>query len=1016
MGLFLTGSYTWAANQASPPLPLATGLTGPALMAGEYIFWVDNAGTINARQLKTQATSLIAAGSGSKSNLASDGKTLVWVEHSAANAGAGIRGYNLNSGQIFQIIPASPEREFGGLAFSGNTLYYKDATLGHNGLYSLDLTTSQEQLLSQDGQNPVATAGAVAWTEEKYQGEHLPSQWSLYLLKPGRAQAPVELTSAEGPFQLSLAGNSLVWAARPPATDQRVYLYNLAQSQSRVISGGDANSPVTDGEKVAWVEPPAGNKNNLWSVTTLDLATNNLSSLVTPGSARIELDGFSETGSVALRAYRNIASGTAELYLTQPGQPTLNLAATPLPASATPLIANPLNCGQVYRQGYSLADCNGRWPVNGVQFILPDYGINGQTFHDDNYSASVANGQVDFWLDKASAWLGAKNLRIFVDMPNTTWPGPTSPATLYDFALRASSRGMRLGVVLHNDTSWTLTQPRQQWISQFISYFRDRNALSLLAYLNADNEINNHCGTAPDCYDNNPTYVDKANRWVSDFTAYVKSQNSAILVTVGITTEKANGDSQSAVYDFFRTGGSAPSLASSVDFLSPHNYGGGGYGIWPELRYNLGYQKPIVLEEYGYPTDSLTASTYFKEGPPICQTDPAQAVCYQTAPYFVEVNARSMRDNTTNGYAGGSAWMVADSNNKSCGSPSDFYTGLFASGNYANCGGTATTLAGAPKSTAARIRFHYLGSTTFPPLAPSNLTVQATVPGQLNLNWTDNAANETNFRIERKIGPSGSWAEIATVGANQTGYQNSGLLPGVPYSYRVRAYNTANGGPSYSAYSNEASATTLFPPPTGLSVAAASPIQLNLIWADNSTGETGFRLERKKTSAGTWQEIASLGANSTTYRDVGLEFGTIYYYRVRASSLFGYSVYSGEASASTLATANYLVTNPDGNATGTNDSLAYALNLATAGQSIRLAPAGGVITVSGPLPVWRSGVTLIGSCSGGPGITLNGAANLGGLVLPGNTILYGLKIGGFNGPQLKNLNGGNQLKCVQVLG
>jgi PKD repeat protein len=51
---------------------------------------------------------------------------------------------------------------------------------------------------------------------------------------------------------------------------------------------------------------------------------------------------------------------------------------------------------------------------------------------------------------------------------------------------------------------------------------------------------------------------------------------------------------------------------------------------------------------------------------------------------------------------------------------------------------------------------------------------------------------------------SGSWIQIAQVGANVTTYSDTGLSAGTMYSYRVRATN-ANGS---SAYSNVASATT----------------------------------------------------------------------------------------------------------------------------------------------------------------------------------------------------------------
>jgi hypothetical protein len=90
------------------------------------------------------------------------------------------------------------------------------------------------------------------------------------------------------------------------------------------------------------------------------------------------------------------------------------------------------------------------------------------------------------------------------------------------------------------------------------------------------------------------------------------------------------------------------------------------------------------------------------------------------------------------------------------------------------------------------------------PAAPSGLSAATVSSSQINLSWTDNASNESGFRIERKTGSGGSWSQIATVGANATSYQNTGLTAATTYYYRLRAYNSSGN----SSYSGEASATT----------------------------------------------------------------------------------------------------------------------------------------------------------------------------------------------------------------
>ncbi len=87
--------------------------------------------------------------------------------------------------------------------------------------------------------------------------------------------------------------------------------------------------------------------------------------------------------------------------------------------------------------------------------------------------------------------------------------------------------------------------------------------------------------------------------------------------------------------------------------------------------------------------------------------------------------------------------------------------------------------------------------------------------------------------------------------------------------------------------------------PSSLTATAASSSQINLSWTDNSTNETGFKIERKTGSGGTWSQIATVGAGVTSYSNTGLSAFTTYYYRVRATNSAGDSAYSNEASATT---------------------------------------------------------------------------------------------------------------------
>ena len=90
--------------------------------------------------------------------------------------------------------------------------------------------------------------------------------------------------------------------------------------------------------------------------------------------------------------------------------------------------------------------------------------------------------------------------------------------------------------------------------------------------------------------------------------------------------------------------------------------------------------------------------------------------------------------------------------------------------------------------------------------------------GKLDATWMDNSSDEEGFKVERRAGTTQTYTQIAIVGANVTSYNDSGLVDGDTYCYRVLAFNAAGSSP----YSNEVCAVAR-PDSSGGLLAAVLP-------------------------------------------------------------------------------------------------------------------------------------------------------------------------------------------------
>jgi len=152
--------------------------------------------------------------------------------------------------------------------------------------------------------------------------------------------------------------------------------------------------------------------------------------------------------------------------------------------------------------------------------------------------------------------------------------------------------------------------------------------------------------------------------------------------------------------------------------------------------------------------------------------------------------------------------------------------------------------------------------------------------GNLTLTWNDNSNNEDGFKIERKEGLTGTFAEIAMVGANVSSYADTGLTDGTTYCYQVRAYNGAGDSP----YTNEDCNTTSLPDiiPPNISAVSVNPISYysaTITWTTDEPADSQIEYGLTPASG----SFTSLDSPLTTGHGQtlnGLTPSTLYYYRV----------------------------------------------------------------------------------------------------------------------------------------
>lgn len=83
---------------------------------------------------------------------------------------------------------------------------------------------------------------------------------------------------------------------------------------------------------------------------------------------------------------------------------------------------------------------------------------------------------------------------------------------------------------------------------------------------------------------------------------------------------------------------------------------------------------------------------------------------------------------------------------------------------------------------------------SLPPPAPEFPAATLASPTEISLTWRD-VDYETSYRIERSTDDGATWSSLALLPADSTSHLDGSLAPGIKYTYRIIAINTAGEGP-----------------------------------------------------------------------------------------------------------------------------------------------------------------------------------------------------------------------------
>ncbi|MEQ9374548.1 MAG: PKD domain-containing protein [Imperialibacter sp.] len=169
-------------------------------------------------------------------------------------------------------------------------------------------------------------------------------------------------------------------------------------------------------------------------------------------------------------------------------------------------------------------------------------------------------------------------------------------------------------------------------------------------------------------------------------------------------------------------------------------------------------------------------------------------------------------------------------------------------------------------------------TTEFTVEAPTGLNVVANSSVSIALDWIDNSDDEESFEIQRSE-DNDQFITLGTIGADTISFDDLSLAPSSTYFYKVKGVNATGE----SDYTEVVEIKTLDPleAPTALTLDKATGRKVVLSWADNSSRETAFIVERA-VGTGAFATLTELEADVTAFTDDAVLELTDYKYRLYA--------------------------------------------------------------------------------------------------------------------------------------